>query len=628
MATPTGVLAKPHPDDSVWADSTVSEPAFFWSASCFFFALGIYLHFSAILFAIELWWTKSRWFYLALVGVAISHLGDLFITNIGNMADVQYRWMLQIMAVLDWLFIWSGFTGFALLNGYRCVVLLNAIRIVSARNPYENNAENSRLHAMCEQSRPRLVKSILFLIAVQIALWTCIAVTSIVAFYSPSSSDLVQHAVEYISSAYLFDAIASVITSMAFLYHLQSLHPAPMSFKIMSTLRASFLSSRASQSEPPSSPIEAKTGNSRGRIMSSPSSTDAGHDGPVLYSSMHVLLRRSQALLLFECSAMLTGILVQVAAEGTDPLWFMLFVAEPFWTWSSSCFFFTLAVYLHLSSIALASQLWWTKTRGWYFLGMVIVALSHLVDLMVTNITSSEYYTAPRVTRRILAAVDWLAIWVGFVGFALLNWHRIRAMCRISRPRLTCAVSVLVAMQCLLWTGVIATVLTAFYWPDRSSPIIQHSTYYIFPAFFWDALVNIFTSSAFIFHLYKLHPPPPRATARPGMTVRFLGSFKSSESLRKSSTSLANSSNSDAPATLYAHMHKLLHRSQILLLLECATMFTAALLPLTVPDVDPLNVLIFFAEAVTLRDRRRVRREGPGAGRGQIEAVVLPRVQV
>ncbi|KNE59239.1 hypothetical protein AMAG_18131 [Allomyces macrogynus ATCC 38327] len=124
MATPTGVLAKPHPDASVWADITV----------CLFFALGVYLHFSAIMFAIELWWTRSRWFYLALVGVAISHLGDLFITNIGNMADVQYRWMLQIMAVLDWLFIWSGFTGFALLNGYRCVVL-TAIRTAGVCGP-------------------------------------------------------------------------------------------------------------------------------------------------------------------------------------------------------------------------------------------------------------------------------------------------------------------------------------------------------------------------------------------------------------------------------------------------------------------------------------------------------------
>ncbi|KAJ3358298.1 hypothetical protein GGF32_000532 [Allomyces javanicus] len=548
MATPTSVFAKPHPDASVWADITVSEPVFFWSASCFFFALGIYLHCSAILFAIELWWTKSRWFYLALVGVAISHLGDLFITNIGNMADVQYRWMLQIMAVLDWLFIWSGFTGFALLNGYR-------------------------LHAMCEQSRPRLVKSVLALIAVQISLWTCIAVTSIVAFFSPTSSDLVQHAVQYISAAYLFDAIASVITSMAFLYHLQSLHPAPMSFKLMSTLQASFLLRRASQREPPSSLTETKNG----RVSPSPSA-DPAHDGPVLYASMHVLLRRSQALLLFECSAMLTGIL-------------------PFWTWSSSCFFFTLAVYLHLSSIALASQLWWTKTRGWYFLGMVIVALSHLVDLMVTNITSLEYYNTPRATRRILAVVDWLAIWVGFVGFALLNWHRIRAMCRVSRPRLTCAVSILAATQVLFWTGVTATVLTAFYWPDRSNPIIQSSTYYIFPAFFWDALVNIFTSSAFIYHLYKLHPPPSRPPARPGMTVRFLGKFKSSESLRKSTTSLADSSmTSDTPATLYEHMHALLRRSQVLLLLECAAMLMAALLPLTIPHADPLNVLIFFAE--------------------------------
>ncbi|KNE58051.1 hypothetical protein AMAG_18368 [Allomyces macrogynus ATCC 38327] len=276
-------------------------------------------------------------------------------------------------------------------------------------------------------------------------------------------------------------------------------------------------------------------------------------------------------------------------------------LTEPFWTWSSSCFFFTLAVYLHLSSIALASQLWWTKTRGWYFLGMVIVALSHLVDLMVTNITYLEYARTPGAMRRILAVVDWLAIWVGFVGFALLNWHRIRAMCRVSRPRLTCVVTVLAASQVLFWTGVTATVLTAFYWRDYSNPIVKDSTYYIFPAFVWDALVNIFTSSAFIFHLYKLHPPPPPSPARPGMTVRFLGRFKSSESLQKSSTSLADSSTSDAPATLYAHMHTLLRRSQILLLLECATMFTAALLPLTIPDADPLNILIFFAESFRTR---------------------------
>ncbi|KNE59240.1 hypothetical protein AMAG_18132 [Allomyces macrogynus ATCC 38327] len=248
-------------------------------------------------------------------------------------------------------------------------------------------------------------------------------------------------------------------------------------------------------------------------------------------------------------------------------------LTEPFWTWSSSCFFFTLAVYLHLSSIALASQLWWTKTRGWYFLGMVIVALSHLVDLMVTNISSLEYANTPRATRRILAVIDWLAIWVGFVGFALLNWHRIRAMCRVSRPRLTCVVSVLAATQVLFWTGVTATVLTAFYWPDRSNPIVQSSTYYIFPAFFWDAFVNIFTSSAFIFHLYKLHPPPSRPPARP-VTLRW-------------------------PCT--STCTRFCNRSQVLLLLECSTMLIAALLPLTIPDADPLNVLIFFAESFRSR---------------------------
>ncbi|KNE58050.1 hypothetical protein AMAG_18367 [Allomyces macrogynus ATCC 38327] len=221
------------------------QPAFFWSASSLFFSLGVYLHFSAILFAIGLRWTKSRWLYLALVGVANSHLGDLFITNIGNMADVQYRWVLHIMAVLDWVFIWSAATD-----------------LTAAQN-------------------------------------------------------------RVLLAAYPFDAIASVITSMAFSCHLQSLHPAPVSFKLMLTLRARFLSTRGSQSEPPSSPTETKGV----RVSPSPS-VDPAHDGPVLYSSMHVLLRRSQELLLFEGSAMLTGILVQVVAEGTDPLWFLLFVAE------------------------------------------------------------------------------------------------------------------------------------------------------------------------------------------------------------------------------------------------------------------------------------------------------------
>ncbi|KAJ3376077.1 hypothetical protein GGF31_000144 [Allomyces arbusculus] len=172
-------------------------------------------------------------------------------------------------------------------------------------------------------SRSKLVHFFTFLLALQVATWTSVAVCIGVSYWVPIESPLVRYAQDYISAAFILDAIANCIISLAFIYHLRSLHPAP------ACLRSWTWYLNAWDWWSPSNRFDVTT---KAQLRPHQRS-DAPHvatdqeGGPVLYASMHQLLWRSQVLLLFECAFTMSAVIIEEVDWTIDPLWFLMSVA-------------------------------------------------------------------------------------------------------------------------------------------------------------------------------------------------------------------------------------------------------------------------------------------------------------
>ncbi|KNE59265.1 hypothetical protein AMAG_18137 [Allomyces macrogynus ATCC 38327] len=211
--------------------------------------------------------------------------------------DVPDDKMIQFLITLaDWVLEWSGFCGFAWLNWYR-------------------------FRAMCRESRPWLVHFISFLLFLQVGLWTGVAVTRCVAQWAPRDWEIVTKRLDYISSAFILDAVANVFTSLAFIYHLRSLHPSPArGNSLLSTWRA--------RTRTLSTTSETMASTQQRHSGASNISTASEEGGPVLYASMHQLLWRSQVLLIIESSFTMSAVIIQEVNGDIDPLWFLMSSAQ------------------------------------------------------------------------------------------------------------------------------------------------------------------------------------------------------------------------------------------------------------------------------------------------------------
>ncbi|KNE58070.1 hypothetical protein AMAG_04893 [Allomyces macrogynus ATCC 38327] len=270
----------------------VSESQFFWSAGSFVFGLGVHIYVYTIQYALVLWLTHSpRWVFLALAGVAGTQLGNVLIMNLTT--DTPDDKMIQFLITLaDWVLEWSGFCGFAWLNWYR-------------------------FRAMCRESRPWLVHFISALLFVQVVAWTGVAVTRCVAMWAPRDWEIVTKRLDYISSAFILDAVANVFTSLAFIYHLRSLHLSPARGNgLISTWRA--------RSRTLSTISDTMAPNQQRHSGAPNMSTASEEGGPVLYTSMHKLLWRSQVLLFVESSFTMSAVIIQEVNSDLDPLWFLM----------------------------------------------------------------------------------------------------------------------------------------------------------------------------------------------------------------------------------------------------------------------------------------------------------------
>ncbi|KAJ3376076.1 hypothetical protein GGF31_000143 [Allomyces arbusculus] len=589
----------------------LSEPHFVGTSASFVLALGVFVYVVTIKFALQLWATHTpRWVFLVLAGVAISQLGNMLIMTLCSMDN--YAFKIRVFRFLitlgDWVLEWFGFCGFAVLNWYR-------------------------FRAMCKDSRPWLVHFISFLLFVQVAAWTGVAVTRCVAQWVPADSVILIPKVRFamVSAVYELDAIANCIMSLAFIYHLRSLYPSPAHTN-------SFLAPWRPKT-PPRSPSGASdvvpvVSRPNSRTSSVKSATE-GTGAVVLYESMSQMLIRSQMLLFFECAFTLAVTIIQVVDLTVDPLWFLMscaqpkpvasnmvmsasaplqmlapkpyrsndsstltsrgLVSEPHFFWSAGSFVFGLGVHIYVYTIHYALVLWWTHSPRWVFLALAGVAATQLGNVLIMNLTTD----APNepMIQFLITLTDWVLEWLGFCGFAWLNWYRFQAMCRESRPWLVHFISLLLFLQIGLWTGVAVTRCVAM-WVPRDWEIVTKRLAYISSAFILDAIANVFTSLAFIYHLRSLHPSPARGNglistwrAR-SQTLSTMSYTMASNQPRHSNASNISTAAEEGGPVLYASMHQLLWRSQVLLFVESSFTMCAVIIHQVNGDIDPLWFLM------------------------------------
>ncbi|KAJ3358278.1 hypothetical protein GGF32_000512 [Allomyces javanicus] len=278
----------------------LSEPQFYWTSSSFVFGLGVFIYVVTIKFALFLWATHTpRWVFLVLAGVAICQFTNLLIMTLCSMDNYAFkvRVLRFLITLSDWLVEWFGFCGFAALNWYR-------------------------FRAMSKDSRPWLVHCTSFLLFAQVASWTGVAVTRCVAQWVPADSPILIPKVRFamVSAVYGLDAVANCLMSLAFIYHLRSLHPSPAH---ANSFLASWRSKSRSRSPSNASdvvPVVSKPNSRSSSVKSATEETGA----VVLYASMPQMLMRSQVLLFVECSFTLAVTIIQVVDLTIDPLWFLM----------------------------------------------------------------------------------------------------------------------------------------------------------------------------------------------------------------------------------------------------------------------------------------------------------------
>ncbi|KNE58071.1 hypothetical protein, variant [Allomyces macrogynus ATCC 38327] len=179
-----------------------------------------------------------------------------------------------------------------------------------------------RFRAMCKDSRPWLVHFISFLLFVQVVAWTGVAVTRCVAQWVPADSVILIPKVRFamVSAVYELDAIANCIMSLAFIYHLRSLHPSPAP---ANSFLASWRPKPRSRSPSGASDVAPVVSRPNSRTSSVKSATEETGE-VILYASMSQMLMRSQVLLFVECAFTLAVTVIQVVDLTIDPLWFLM----------------------------------------------------------------------------------------------------------------------------------------------------------------------------------------------------------------------------------------------------------------------------------------------------------------
>ncbi|KNE58072.1 hypothetical protein AMAG_04894 [Allomyces macrogynus ATCC 38327] len=288
-------------NDSVLSTGRLlSEPHFVWTSASFVFGLGVFVYVITIKFALFLWVTHTpRWVFLVLAGVAISQFGNMLIMTLCSIDNyaLKIRMLRFLITLGDWLLEWFGFCGFAVLNWYR-------------------------FRAMCKDSRPWLVHFISFLLFVQVVAWTGVAVTRCVAQWVPADSVILIPKVRFamVSAVYELDAIANCIMSLAFIYHLRSLHPSPAP---ANSFLASWRPKPRSRSPSGASDVAPVVSRPNSRTSSVKSATEETGE-VILYASMSQMLMRSQVLLFVECAFTLAVTVIQVVDLTIDPLWFLM----------------------------------------------------------------------------------------------------------------------------------------------------------------------------------------------------------------------------------------------------------------------------------------------------------------
>ncbi|KNE58049.1 hypothetical protein AMAG_18366 [Allomyces macrogynus ATCC 38327] len=269
-------------------------------------------------------------------------------------------------------------------------------------------------------------------------------------------------------------------------------------------------------------------------------------------------------------------------------------ITEDVFTWSSTTFCLTQSLLMHLSATA-SCAVQYKSSRRPMTLALLGISLAHIFDVIGTNIFGG---VPTPVSMPALLALDWILVFVAYIGMAWMRYFTILAIGRKGPELPTKILFGLTVALSLYWT--ILTIAGIVQWPVPSAASFLAPT--VNAMYIFNLIVNTYSAVLLLRAFQILHArtvPASTATLEP----------------------VAPAGGGTATNAKSAQRVKfLVRKSQAVIVLQAAVQIIAIAVQLVTPVIDPMWSFLSISEGLTTRifatvieDHGTLRRFDPAA---------------
>ncbi|KAJ3376096.1 hypothetical protein GGF31_000163 [Allomyces arbusculus] len=273
-------------------------------------------------------------------------------------------------------------------------------------------------------------------------------------------------------------------------------------------------------------------------------------------------------------------------------------ITEDVFTWSSTTFCLTQSLLMHLSAAA-SCVMQYKSSRRPMTLALLGISLAHIFDVIGTNIFGG---VPTPVSMPALLALDWILVFVAYIGMAWMRYFTILAIGRKGPELATKILFGLTLALSLYWT--ILLIAGIVQWPVPSAASFLAPT--VNAMYIFNLIVNTYSAVLLLRAFQLLHArtvPASTSTLEP----------------------VAPAGGGPVASAKTAQRVKfLVRKSQAIVVLQAAAQIIAIAVQLVTPVIDPMWSFLSISEGLTVRsfatvleDEASLRRFDPAAAAEQ-----------
>ncbi|KNE59238.1 hypothetical protein AMAG_03554 [Allomyces macrogynus ATCC 38327] len=262
---------------------------------------------------------------------------------------------------------------------------------------------------------------------------------------------------------------------------------------------------------------------------------------------------------------------------------------------------------MHLSAAA-SCAVQYRSSRHSMTLALLVISLAHLFDVIGTNIFGG---VPTPVSMPALLALDWILVFVAYIGMAWMRYFTILAIGRKGPELSTKILFGLTTALSLYWT--IISIAGVVQWPVPSAASFVAPT--VNAMYICNLMVNTYSAVLFFLAFQTLHArtvPASTATLEP----------------------VAPAGGTVTTAKTVQRVNFLVCKSQVLVVFQAAVQIIAIAVQLVTPVIDPMWSFLSISEGLTTRvfatileDYGTLRRFDPAAAAEQHRSSSRPTSQ-